>query len=224
MAERNMELLQEFGKVSTGNVADAMMGLGYAPNAVLGLVPVYPQQKPAVGYAFTMKQMQHISITEKPAPGKQSKVADELAAAGDLIVIDAGGRTDISTAGGLILARAKLRGVEGYLVNGCLRDVDEIMQMDLPVYYKGSCPVKSAPNIQTVYINDPVEIGGVCIRNGDIIMMDASGVVVVPIEIAEQVLEKAKRINIKEEAWMKMMREDGLSFAEAKAECIKRFG
>ena len=207
-------LLEEYRTVPTGNIADAMALLGLPDAAVTGLVMLHPDQPPAAGFAVTMQQMPRHAGAPEGNLTRQAAVVDTLRE-GDLLVIDVGGRTDISTGGGMQALRAQIRGAAGYLVNGCLRDVREIAQCKFPVYFKGGCPIKSAPALETVSVNEPVQIGGVQIKNGDLVVMDDTGVVIVPPEHVAAVLEKGKQIQAKEAHWVALLRE-GKTFAEAR--------
>lgn len=210
-----IELLHAFGEIPTGNAADALTQLGLpvgVPDA--DLHPVGTPQKRAAGFAVTVKQMTCSGNAEGVSLTKHAQVIDGLNE-GEMLVIDAGGRTDVCTGGALLALCAKLRGASGWVVNGALRDVDEIRKLDFPVHLKGGCPVKSAPLLQTVGVNVPVEIGGVQICPGDLILTDETGIVAIPPAHAEEVLEKAREIG-RREAETERLLLAGKSFAEAK--------
>lgn len=208
-------LLKEYENISTSNVADAMAQLGI-PCGVLdaNLHPLSLTQRRAAGIAVTVKQMVRSQLAEGASLAKHSKIIDEVLNPGDLMVIDVGGRTDVCTGGFLLALRAKTRGAAGYVINGCLRDIREIAELDFPVHLIGCSPTKSAPMLQTVGINIPLEIGGVQINPGDLVLTDDTGIVVIPMVHAEAVLSKAKEINAKENHLQQLL-EQGLSFSEA---------
>lgn len=210
------ELIEGYLRVPTANVCDAMAQLDLPVRVIEGLHPVSPTQRPAVGFAVTVKQMQRHQAAEGKGLATHSKVIDTQLQYGDMLVIDVGGRTDVCTGGALLARRAQQRGASGYLINGCLRDVREIAALDFPVHLVGASPVKSSPALQTVGINIPVEINGVQILPGDLVMSDDTGVIVVPAQVAEQVLERALAINAKEAALEEMLIV-GKTFAEAAA-------
>lgn len=213
-----MELIRAFEQVPSGNAADALVQLGLCaavPDA--GLHPVGIPQKRAAGYAVTVKQMTRSGNAEGSSLARHAAVIDEQLGEGDMLVIDAGGRTDVCTGGALLALCAKLRGASGWVINGALRDVEEIRKLDFPVHLKGGSPVKSAPLLQTVGVNIPVEIGGVQICPGDIVLTDETGIVVIPPAHAEAVLQKALDIGRREAETERLLRE-GKSFSEAKKE------
>ena len=106
------------------------------------------------------------------------------------------------------------------VINGCLRDVDEIRSRQFPVYFKGGCPIKSSPTLETVGINIPVEIGNTQICPGDYIVMDATGIVIIPPQKAEQICNEAERIQQGELKVRKMV-EQGASVMNSFAKVFK---
>ncbi|MHC1757943.1 MAG: RraA family protein [Negativicutes bacterium] len=209
-----LKLLASFREIPTGNAADAMAQLGIPRGTINGLFPLSLQQSRAAGYAVTIKQMQRSQMASGKGLATHSKVIDEQLNQGDLLVIDVGGRTDVCTGGAILALRAKLRGVAGYVINGCLRDLREIADLDFPVHLIGGSPNKSAPDLQTVGINLPVEIGGVQINPGDLVLTDDTGIVIIPRARAEAVLDAALSIKAKEECLTEYIK-GGMSFSEA---------
>ena len=194
-----LELLKRFEKLPTGNIADAMRKLGVTCKTVIGLHPLNPEQKRGAGYAVTVQQMERSVDQEKAVLTKHGHVIDTMLGMGDLLVIDVGGKETPCTGGALLAMRANMLGAAGFLVNGCLRDLGEIRKLGFPVYLKGGSPVKSSPQLETVGINVPVEINGTQIVPGDLIVMDETGVVVVPPQYAERVCQAAEEILTLEE-------------------------
>ena len=95
----------------------------------------------------------------------------------------------------------RLRGVAGIIVDGCIRDADEIAAMDFPVYARGvtpNGPYKNGPG----EINTPISIGGCCVRPGDIVVDDGDGIIFIKPKEALDILEKVRKIVAKEAAIM----------------------
>ena len=132
-----------------------------------------------------------------------------------MLVIDMAGIQNVSTGGALLALRAKTRGVSGELTNGCLRDADEVAELGFPAYCAGTCPVKSARDIETVGVNIPVMIGGVQILPQDLILKDSTGAVVVPGGRIQEVLAEAAKINAREAKMEDLIRQ-GMSIVEAR--------
>ena len=190
-AEERMMWVERYSALPTGNVADAMDGLGLKRGSVLGLHPIDPSQKRAAGFARTILQKRRSTPWDGVNLAKHGKVIDDKTEPGDLLVISMGGIMNVSTGGDLLALRAQLRGVQGELTDGCLRDIDDIAAFGFPAYSAGTAPNKSAYDIETVGVDVPVTLCGVLIFPG--------GVVVVPSGKIAEVYESASRIAKREE-------------------------
>lgn len=132
------------------------------------------------------------TCTAKVFPGDNlmvHKVLD-IAKPKDIVVIDAGASAMNAVLGGIICTKAKSRGIAGFIVDGYVRDLPEILALDFPVFARGTSavgPLHRGPG----EINYPIVCGGRVINPGDIIVADQSGVVVVP---HEHVLETYQRL------------------------------
>ena len=101
-----------------------------------------------------------------------------------------------------MMSRARQRGVAGIVIWGAIRDSAEIAAGTYPVYASGVThrgPYKNGPG----EINVPINMGGMAVNPGDIIIGDADGLVAIPQDQAERVLASAKSILEKETAAMK---------------------
>ena len=186
------KLVAEFARMVTPHLSDSMERL-YAGGPRLR--PMYKGPTLA-GPAFTVKT----------APGDNLLVhkALDIARAGDVIVVDAGGFADHAIIGELMAARARQRGIAGIVIWGAIRDSAELGAGSYPVFacavtHRG--PYKNGPG----EINVPVMMGGMPVTPGDIIVGDADGLIAVPQEMAEKVLASAKAILEKETAAMKQI-------------------
>lgn len=171
---------------STCNLADGMQKM-YVMDS--GIKPVYPTHK-ICGPAVTV----NISLGDNLMLHK----ALGLVRPGDVLVIDAQGCTTFSACGGIMMLRMKKLGVAGIVVDGCVRDIEDIREIDLPVYARGIVPQgggKAGPG----QINFPVACGGVAVLPGDVIVADDNGVVCVPQDDIEAVGEGVKAKLAKEE-------------------------
>ena len=144
------------------------------------------------------------AFTVKVAPGDNLMVhkAIDMAAPGDVIVVDAGGEITHAIIGDIMSSLAEKRGVAGFVINGAIRDAAEIGARRFPVYARGVThrgPYKNGPG----EINAPIALDGMVVHPGDIIVGDADGVVAVPLAHAEEVLALAKAQLAKETAALK---------------------
>ncbi len=131
------------------------------------------------------------ACTVKVFPGDNLMVHASLdfARPGDVVVVDAGGSRLNAALGELISTKAKYRGLAGFIVDGYIRDLPEIVPLDWPVFARGTTaigPLHRGPG----EINYPVCCGGVVVCPGDIIVADCFGAVVIPRDNAEEILER----------------------------------
>ena len=131
------------------------------------------------------------ALTVKCFPGDNLMVHKSLDVAepGDIVVVDAGGANANAVLGDLVSMKAKHRGIAGFIVDGLIRDLPDIMGMDFPVFACGTTaigPLHRGPG----EINFPICCGRVVVNPGDIMVADAAGIVVVPQGIAAAALER----------------------------------
>jgi len=207
-------LLDRLICVPTGNACDALVEMGQFPSAMRGLRSIGAAGAFA-GPAFTLRQVPR-PLATPPSVNltRHAQVIDELAQPGHVLVIDTGGRDEVCTFGSILMLRAKLRGIAGVVTDGFARDVDEIPDVGLPVYAKGSNPIASKVFFQTVSIGEPVCCGGSQVRPADIIFGDATGVLVIPPDLLAEVVERAEAISRKEAKWIAGVKA-GKSLAES---------
>lgn len=202
------EIIDGFMKVSTCNVSDALDKLGLRCGAG-GIRPVYDCPK-IVGPAITMKIIPY--GPEVPS-GHMGSDALSISEAGDIIVIDNGGRTDQNCWGEILSYAAKQQGVAGVIIDGASRDVDIIQKINFPVYARGIVPFTArGRNVQGDF-NCIVQIAGIQVRPGDLIMADVNGIAVIPHERAEEVLTVSLELFEREEEMARMLL-SGIPFAE----------
>ena len=213
--EEKLIWTEKYRTLATGAISDAMDSLGLKRGAVQGLRPLESHQPRTAGFARTIRQQRRQTPWDGQNLAKQGNIIDTRTEPGDLLVIDMDGITDVATGGDLLSLRAKLRGVTGELTNGCLRDADEIAAMQFPVYCAGTVPVKSAFDIETAALDVPVVIGGVQIIPGDLVVMDRTGVMVVPAAKIAEVYDIASHITASEDLVAELLRE-GKSLAQAR--------
>lgn len=120
-----------------------------------------------------------------------------MAQPGDVIIINASRGMQNALLGGLMSTAAWKRGVAGFVVDGCVRDLDYLRGLDFPVFARGIAP-KGPYHCGPGSVNVPISCGGVIVNPGDIIVGDDDGFVVVPLERAEQILKEAKELLEKE--------------------------
>lgn len=132
------------------------------------------------------------ACTVKVFPGDNLMVhkALDVASPGDVIVVDAGASSMNGVLGDLISTKARHRGITGFVVDGLVRDLPAIRALgDFPVFARGATPIgplHRGPG----EINYPISAGGIVVHPGDLVVGDLNGVVIVPQEIAGELLER----------------------------------
>lgn len=131
------------------------------------------------------------ACTVKLFPGDNLMVHKSLDVAkpGDVVVIDSGRSGTNAVLGDLVCTKARHRGIAGFIVDGLIRDLPAVTPLDMPVFARGTTPfgpLHRGPG----EINYPICCGGIVVNPGDLIVGDQAGVVVVPREIASEVLER----------------------------------
>ncbi len=195
--------------LSTTNVSDALDALGLK-GSTYGIRPIWEGAGKITGRAVTVKMTAAGLTAGKTHLGIK---AIEAADKGDIILIDNGGRIDTSCWGGILANGASLKGISGVVVDGAVRDVDDCVEIGFPVYSRGAVVATARGRIMEEATNVMVQFGGVQVRPGDVVLADRSGVVIVPWEKIDEVLDKAEQLYQKEEAMIADLR-SGMSSLE----------
>jgi regulator of RNase E activity RraA len=168
-----------FRAFDTPAISDLMNRL-YAMH--IGIQPLTDPNLRLVGPACTVKVY--------PGDNLMVHKSLDIAEPGDVIVIDTGGSSMGAVLGDLVSTKARHRGVAGFVVDGLIRDLSGIRGLgDFPVFARGVTPIgplHRGPG----EINHPVAAGGIVVHPGDLIVGDVNGIVVVPREIASDLLDR----------------------------------
>jgi regulator of RNase E activity RraA len=209
-------LIDGFQGIGTSTIGNALDDLKI-PGIIQNIKPVCPGFR-FVGCAVTVKEVTGVLGTYTNADFKLGQVIDS-AQAGDVIVIDNGGQ-QVSTWGGIAALAAKLRGVSGLVVDGGVRDLDEIREFDFPVFSRYVVPTSGKGRVKILSMNTVVKIDGVRVRPGDILVGDGTGIVCIPIEAAEEVMKTARRFDQQDKQAIEEIRR-GMGFTEALSKYAK---
>ena len=186
--ERNPELLKKFDKVLSALLAAAIFADVQYRTGVMDSAIKPAFRSKVTGQAVTVQ----LSKGDLVDPLK----ALEMGQQGDVIVVDAGGDLNTSVCGGLMGGLAQNRGIRGMIVDGAGRDTDELEEIDWPIWTRAITPrgthTMFSERREELSINVPIACGGVVVNPGDFIVADLMGVVVVPLESAEEVVRLAQ--------------------------------
>ncbi len=153
------------------------------------------------------------ALTVRLEPGNQVDCLDALsvAQAGDVIVVDAASETETSIWGGLMSGLCMMKGVVGAVIDGAMRDTDETRDLGFPIFSKAIVPRSThtpySGRMEPIEINVPIQCAGMLVNPGDLVLADEIGVVVIALENAAQILEKARILAENEEKTRRKIRE-----------------
>jgi 4-hydroxy-4-methyl-2-oxoglutarate aldolase len=129
---------------------------------------------------------------------------------GDVLVVNCSNFYEAGYWGDLMSLGAKTKGINGLVIDACVRDADDIEAMGFPVFSRGLC-IRGTSNHGDGILNEAIIIGDVLINPGDIVVGDRDGVVIVPQNKMEECIEKAKAREAKEEKTREELRKGRVS-------------
>jgi 4-hydroxy-4-methyl-2-oxoglutarate aldolase len=207
-------IIERLAKLDTCAASDALDSLGLK-GATWGVRPLW-QCPRIVGRAVTMK----IKPAGLQQPAQHLGTAPiEAAQPGDIIVIDNGGKLEFSCWGGLLALSAKLKGLSGVVIDGASRDIDEARELGFPVYARGAVPMTARGRVIQDSFNREIQFAGVQCHPGDLVIADASGVVIIAKEKEAEVVASAEAIYHKEQEMA-----DGIRNGYSGLEMLEKLG
>ncbi len=203
-AEVDWEVVEGFRKLlPTYSISCVVADAQERSGVMHSQIKLLDRSKKFVGPALTVKLF--------PGDLVDPLYALSVAQAGDVIVVDARGETETSVWGGLMANLCLHKGIAGAVVDGSIRDTDEIRDLGFPIASRGIVPRSThspySGRLETLEINVPITCGGVIVKPGDIIIADEIGITVVDKENAKEVLQKAQALAEQEELTRKRIRE-----------------
>lgn len=193
-------------------------GRGYTNQYADGFEVLHPG-KTMVGRAFTVQFMPSRPDlnTYNSAKGVKNglpasmnnQVAIDMLQPGDVLVVDLFGKVDGGTMVGdnLFYYVMKTTKSAGMVIDGAIRDLDGVAEMDMPAYVRKTHPSAIA-NVTLTGINIPIKIGNATVMPGDMVVGDREGVYFVPPALAQQVVDNADTVHIHDE-WTRMKFDEG---------------
>jgi 4-hydroxy-4-methyl-2-oxoglutarate aldolase len=186
------DIAAALSKLPTTAISDALDRLGIAGQAA-GIHPLDRQFRLA-GRAFTV-----LYHPMDVAGGTVGDYIDDVPP-GDVVVLDNAGRVDATVWGDILTLVAQRRGIGGTAINGICRDIGRAVQLGYPLFSKGNWMRTGKDRVKVAGQGVPVVLGGVRVRPGDVLIGDGDGIVVVPAEREQEVLNAAAEIEETEEA------------------------
>ena len=184
------EIMEQFKNIPASNTAD-VMSRSCAMNPRIKLVS-QPKAQMMVGPAYTVKG--------RAGDNLALHAALNFCSEGDVLVVSNEEDNTRALMGEIMMAYLRYtKKVAGIILDGPIRDIDEIGKWDFPVYCTGTTPggpYKEGPG----EINVPISCGGISVNPGDIILADPDGIIVIPRKDAAKILKDAKAFQAADEA------------------------
>ena len=186
--ERRPDLLERFDALlSRYSISCIFADVMYRQNVMASAIkPIFKAK--ATGQATTVQ----LSGGDLVDPLK----ALEMGQPGDIIVVSTGGDCETSVCGGLMGGLAQNRGIRAMIIDGAGRDVDELEDLNWPIWTRAitarGTHTMFSERKEELSINVPITCGGIIVKPGDFIVADTNAVVVVPADIAEEMLQAAE--------------------------------
>ena len=183
-----------------------------------GFQVLHPGKK-MVGRAFTVQFMparpdvesvMSAKAREKGAPrGLNNQFAIDMLQPGDVLIVDLFGKKEGGTIVGDNLFYYVMKATKGggLIVDGSIRDLEGISEMDMPAYFRSAHPSAIA-NVMLTGINVPVRIGNVTVMPGDLVVGDREGIYFIPPQFAKEVVDKADTVHVHDE-WTRKKFDEG---------------
>ena len=142
------------------------------------------------------------TITSMVGDNGISHVAIPLVNEGEVLVIDAGGYTDVAVWGSIMTHAAMARGIAGLVIDGAVRDIAEIRELGFPCFARAHVPSGPHQGFGGI-IDGPISCAGCPVKPGDLVIGDDDGVAVVPLEWADDMLDASRDKLAQEEETLK---------------------
>ncbi|HYT74265.1 MAG TPA: hypothetical protein VEL79_05925 [Vicinamibacterales bacterium] len=183
------DLIEAFRGLASPNLADAMGRFNFMDPGIVTRTRIA-----VCGPAVT--------VNCRPGDNLMVHKALHIAQAGEVVVVATGGNTVSAVFGGLMCEAATAKGIGGIVVDGAIRDVEDLRRLGFPAFSRTVCPGgcdKDGPG----EINVPISCGSAVVCPGDIIVGDGDGLAVVPYAHADEVLTQVKQLIDRERARVK---------------------
>lgn len=203
-------MLERLYKLSTSEISDALDSCGI--EGALPNIISHGKQHKIAGPVFTVK---YELLETKSDSYQMPKSYIDNVPAGSIILIDNSARTDMTVWGDILSFTAIKNNIKGTIVNGAIRDISAINQLEYPVFSK-SVYMRSGKNRVAITATQcQLQIADVVITPGDYILADCNGVIIIPEEKLAEVISKAENIQHNEKL-IKQAVEQGASLQEAR--------
>lgn len=190
MIQESEQIIAILDRLYSAVISDVLDELGFRNQTLCSDIQALTSSNRLCGRVFTARAQ---PVNEIPAdPYKLELQAIDSMENGDVFVIDAGHNCECAFWGELLSTACIAKGIRGVVMSACSRDMWRLREMSFPVFGIGYNPADSKGRIDTIEIGKPIKIDGVEIKNGDFIIGDSDGVVVIPNKVLSETLRLAQ--------------------------------
>src|SRR5258708_1850304 len=193
----------------TGTTSDALDECGIAGTVAASTLRPTDASARIVGRALTV--LNRKARERRKVSGLADIEAHNLAQPGDVLVVQ--GVAGISSMGGVSATIGKRQGEIAAIVDGAVRDIDHSRSIGYPIWSAGVSPITGKWRVETMAVNVPVQIAGIEVKPGDLVIADECGVCFIPLARAAEVLAVAQRLAASEAQRLKKLAE-GIPLSE----------
>lgn len=189
LANQKAEINSRLAKISSALISDVLDALGVRESFCGPQIHALWRGAKVSGLVATLKCSPTDKIVDDPYAGLFKLY--EVIQPGDVIVIESGDQVS-GVWGELLSVAAIARGAAGVITDGLVRDSDQIEELDFPVFCTGTSPLDSSGRQIAVDLQKQIRCGQMLVNPNDWIVADELGVVVIPNQLVESVIEKAE--------------------------------
>lgn len=197
------ELLARFEQLYTGAINDVMREFCLLEQALPGRIKPLREYRSVAGFAFTVKSAPNVKIQGEME--FRTRMLDEMKE-DHFVVWDTSRDQKATLWGGVMTATAKGKKLKAACIDGGIRDTHQILEADFPLFYEYRISNGSLGRCLITHYQIPIRIGDTVIKPGDVVVGDIDGVLIVPRDIAYDVLLRAEEIRENEKkifGWVK---------------------
>ncbi|HWG25565.1 RraA family protein [Actinospica sp.] len=178
--ERVAERIRQAASLGTATLHEAAGGVGALPSGIRRLTP---------GLALAGRA---VTVAGPPSDNLWLHRAVYAAGPGDVLVASTGNDYEAGYWGEVLSNAARVRGLSGLVIDGCVRDSEQLTRIGVPVFGRGFC-IRGTSKLADGEgsINEPLPLGDVVVRPGDLVVGDGDGVVVLPFERLDDVVDRS---------------------------------
>lgn len=185
------ELLHRFEQLYTGAVNDVLREFCLLEQALPGRILPLREYHTVAGFAFTVKSAPNVKVRGEME--FRTQMLDAMKE-DDFVIWDTSRDEKATLWGGVMTATAVQKGLKAACIDGGIRDTHQILEAEFPVFYEYRISNGSLARCLITHYQTPIKIGDVLIKPGDVVLGDVDGIVIVPREIAYDVLLRAEEI------------------------------